>query len=97
MNNIIAQPLSFDNTNIRSIINEGKTYYSVIDVIGALIKDDSLIDQNPSSYWSKLKNRKLKDVLPIWQSMELIKSNGQFQLSDCSTREQMFEIDKNND
>jgi hypothetical protein len=92
MNNIISQPLSFDNENIRFIVKDGVTYYSVVDVITALIKDDSLINQNPSSYWNKLKNRQLKDVLPIWLSMELMKSNGQFQLSDCSTREQMFEI-----
>jgi len=92
MNNIIAQPLLFDNKNIRFAVKDGVTYYSVVDVITALIKDDSLIHQNPSSYWNKLKNRQLKDALPIWLSMELMKSNGQLQLSDCSTREQMFEI-----
>lgn len=92
MNNIISQPLSFDNTNIRSTIQDGVTYYSVIDVIGALIKDDSLINQSPSSYWSKLQNRKLNQFGPIWQKLKIEGIDGKKYQTDVSTREQMFEI-----
>ena len=87
MNNIISQPLSFDNSEIRRTIKDGVTYYSVVDVIGALIKDDSFINQNPSSYWYKLKKNQLKGSLPIWLRCDLIRSNGLSYPTDCSTRE----------
>ena len=87
MNNIIAQPLSFDNSDIRRTIKDGFTYYSVVDVIAAIRKEGC-----PSTYWSKLKNNQLKGSFPIWERLDVKRSNGLLYPTDCSTREQIFEI-----
>jgi len=87
MNNIISQPLSFDNSEIRRTINDGVTYYSVVDAIRALN-----VSEYPSKYWNQLKDRHLNQLSPIWRQLKLQSSDGKSYMTDASTREQLFEI-----
>ncbi len=87
MSNIISQPIYFDNTNIRRAIKDGVTYYSIVDAIGSIRKKGC-----PNTYWSKLKNNQLKDLFPIWEKLKTEGIDGKMYPTECSTREQIFEI-----
>ncbi len=86
MNNIISQPLSFDNNNIRFTIENGTTYYSVIDVVSTL--SDS---PQPSRYWVDLKNQ-YNQLFGKSEQLKLRSSDGKKYLTDCATRENLFFI-----
>lgn len=87
MNNIISQPLSFDNNNIRFAIENGITYYSVIDVVKALLENE----QRPSQYWNDLKNSS-NELYGKIVKLKLSGIDGKMYPSDCSTRENLFLI-----
>lgn len=88
MSNIISQPLSFDNNNIRFAIQDGITYYSVIDVIKAITNSPI-----PRNYWSDLKSRNEDFQLHAkCVRFKLEAEDGKFRDTDCASREKIFEI-----
>lgn len=88
MSNIISQPLSFDNNNIRFAIQDGITYYSVVDVIYAITGK-----QNPNRYWTDLKSRNEQfELYAKCVSLKLTGSDGKKYLTDCATREKLLDI-----
>lgn len=90
MNNIIAQPLLFDNKKIRRAIEDGITYYSVIDVIRSIESS-----KNPQVYWSSLKQRCLEGGIDLFTKCKKVKLpglDGKMYSSDCAIREKIFEI-----
>lgn len=66
---------------IRRTVHEGKTYYSVVDIIAVLTDSES-----PSVYWTKLKERE-NQLLTICQRLKFISQDGRLRLTDAVTQE----------
>lgn len=85
--NIITKLLSFSNKPIRSAIHEGKVYYSVVDILRSVLRDD----QDASNNWSLIK-RADKQFLSILQKLKLPGVDGKMYHTDCATEEGIFRI-----
>ena len=75
---------------IRTIESEGQTWYSVIDVIGAITNSS-----NPKSYWSTLRGRLNKEGSEVVTNCERLKlpaSDGKKYATDCATRETLLRL-----
>lgn len=82
--------INFENQDIRTIDNNGETWYSVIDVIGA-ITDSS----NPSAYWRKLRSRlsnEGSEVVTNCHKLKLEAADGKRYATDCATRETLLRL-----
>ena len=82
--------INFENSEIRTIESSGQTWYSVIDVIGAIT--DST---NPSAYWRKLRER-LSDegsqLVTNCHKLKLEAPDGKKRATDCATRETLLRL-----
>ena len=85
--NIITKLLSISNKPIRSAIHEGKVYYSVVDILRSVLRDD----QDASNIWSQTKIRD-SQVLTICQKLKLRGVDGKTYPTDCATEEGIFRI-----
>lgn len=91
MSNIIPRLFNFNNTNIRSEIHNGEEYWSIVDVVKALLEND----QRPSQYWNDLKNGHGFAEIQLYGktvSLKLSGSDGKKYLTDCATQENIFYI-----
>jgi len=82
--------INFENKEIRTIESDGQTWYSVIDVIGALT--DSV---NPSAYWRTLRRRlegEGSQVVTNCHKLKLAASDGKKRQTDCATRETLLRL-----
>ncbi len=82
----------FNEKQIRSVWDDeqGKWYFSVVDVIGVLT--DSI---NPNNYWKVLKNRLKKEgneLVTICNQLKLISSDGKYYKTDVGDIEQIFRL-----
>lgn len=84
--NIVSQPLSFDNNNIRFTTKDGLTYYSVIDVVSAIAEN-----YRPRKYWNDLKIQ-YKQLSGKIGQLKLIADDGKLRETDVATRENLFFI-----
>jgi DNA-damage-inducible protein D len=76
----------FEEKAIRSVESEGETYFSVVDVIGAL--SDSA---NPNVYWSALKKREAQ-LFTICKKLKMPSADGKYRLSDMANTEGIFRL-----
>jgi DNA-damage-inducible protein D len=76
----------FEEKAIRSVEFEGETYFSVVDVIGAL--SDSA---NPNVYWSALKKREAQ-LFTICKKLKMPSADGKYRLSDMANTEGIFRL-----
>jgi DNA-damage-inducible protein D len=81
----------FEGKNIRSVEQDGETWFSLIDIIEVL--SDS---PTPRKYWDKIK-RKLKEegateLSPIWRQLKLTATDGKERATDCSNTEGVLRI-----
>ena len=82
--------INFENQDIRTIETSGETWYSVIDVIGAIT--DST---NPSAYWRKLRSRlssEGSEVVTDCHKLKLEAADGKRYGTDCATRETLLRL-----
>ncbi|MEM6320828.1 MAG: Bro-N domain-containing protein [Bacteroidota bacterium] len=82
--------LNFGNYDIRTIDHAGQTWYSVIDIVGAIT--DST---NPSAYWRKLRSRlddEGSEVVTDCHKLKLEASDGKRYATDCATRETLLRL-----
>lgn len=85
--NIITKLLSFGNKPIRSAMHEGQVYWSVVDILRSVLRDD----QDASDIWTSIKSRDIHTPT-IYRSMKLPRSNGKMYHTDCATEEGIFRI-----
>jgi DNA-damage-inducible protein D len=81
-----SELILFEEKAIRSVEHEGETYFSVIDVIGAL--SDSA---NPNVYWSALKKREAQ-LFTICKKLKMPSADGKYRLSDMANTEGIFRL-----
>lgn len=86
-NNSIA---IFENKKIRRIWHKEKWWFSVVDVVGALV--DS---QDSRKYWNKLSQRLREEgseVVTFCHQLKLLAEDGKYRETDCSNTEGLFRI-----
>lgn len=83
--------INFQNSDIRTVDDNGEFWYSVIDVVGALTASS-----NPTVYWNTLKHRLKKEgatqVLTNCKRLKLEAADGKMRLTDCSNRENLLRL-----
>ena len=82
--------INFENKEIRTIESGGQTWYSVIDVIGAITEAN-----NPNRYWSDLKAKLKGEVFQPYENIVRLKlkaSDGKMRETDCATRETLLRL-----
>jgi hypothetical protein len=80
----------FQGKNIRRVWNEGKWYFSIVDVIAALT--DSA---RPRKYWSDLKVKLIEEGFELSEKIGQLKlpaEDGKLRETDCANTESMFRI-----
>ena len=80
----------FKGTKIRKTIHDGEWWFSVIDVVEALI--DSA---DAGAYWRKLKERLKEEgseVVTFCHGLKLLAPDGKMRETDCADTEGMFRI-----
>lgn len=81
----------FKGKQIRRTFQEGKWWFSVVDVI-AILTDSN----NPRDYWYKMKAREKEEseieLSTICRQLKLKSSDGKFYQTDCADTEGMFRI-----
>ena len=82
----------FQGKTIRRILQEGKIYLNVVDVIEVLTDSPA-----PAKYWFKVK-KKMKDTegvnqfSPIWRKLKFQASDSKFYIMDAADTEGLFRI-----
>ena len=76
----------FEENQIRRIWNDGKLYFSVIDVIGVLTESTS-----PTHYWSMLKKRD-PQLVTVCYKLKMPSLDGKSRLTDAATDEGLLRI-----
>ena len=88
MNNKLAL---FEEKEIRRTWEEGKWYFSVVDVVFALT--DS---KDPRDYWYRLKQRVSEEekieLSTICRRLKLVAADGKYRLTDCADTEGILRI-----
>lgn len=82
--------INFENSEIRTIEWDGQTWYSVVDVVGAITNST-----NPRSYWSTLRGRLSKEGSELVTNCERLKlpaADGKHYATDCATRETLLRL-----
>jgi len=80
----------FKGNKIRKILHDNEWWFSVIDVVDALI--DSM---DAGAYWRKLKqrlNQEGSEVVTFCHGLKLPASDGKMRLTDCANTEGIFRI-----
>lgn len=85
----LAQPLIFQQKEIRRIWYQKKWFFSILDVIEVLT--DSPI---PKTYWAKMKSRDpgLNQLFPIWEQLKLMAKDGKIRETDCADQQGILRI-----
>ena len=87
MNTSLLQIPQFNNKPIRSVIHEGKVYWSIVDII------ESIYGVGRGNYnWSKVKRNEFDQVLPFWQQLKLTAVDGKMYQTDCAIEEDIYRI-----
>ena len=81
----------FQDAKIRRVWHDGKWFFSVVDVIGALTESPK-----PSLYWRVLKNRLRKEgsdqTVTNCNAFKFEASDGKMRLTDCADTETLFRL-----
>lgn len=81
----------FEEKEIRRTWEEGKWYFSVVDVVFALT--DS---KDPRDYWYRLKQRVKEEekieLSTICRRLKLVAADGKYRLTDCADTEGILRI-----
>ena len=78
--------------HIRSVLHDGRLFFSVVDVVGLLTESVS-----PGAYWRKLKQRLLEDegaaqTVTNCHALKLPAADGKQRLTDCADTETLLRI-----
>ena len=81
----------FEGKRIRKILHAGEWWFSIIDVIEALVGGD-----RPRKYWNDLKKKLLTEgyveVSEKIGQLKMKSPDGKMRLTDCANTETMFRI-----
>src|SRR6266446_1912223 len=81
----------FEGRQIRKVLHVGEWWFSIIDVIGALVGGD-----RPRKYWSDLKKKLLQEgydqVSEKIGQLKMQSTDGKFYTTDCASTETLFRI-----
>ncbi len=79
----------FQGKNIRRIWHNNEWYFSVVDVVAALVDSPT-----PRQYWGKVKDREFDqlELSPIWVHLKLKSADGKQYETDCANTKSMFRI-----
>lgn len=83
------QIIPFENKSIRSVWHDEQLYFSINDIIRALVETD-----NPRQYWTKIKKNLLKEsqLQPFWLQLKLTSIDNKNYKTDCANTEGVFRI-----
>ncbi len=87
MNTSLLQIPQFNNKSIRHILHEGKVYYSLVDIMRAILDEY----QDPSDYLTTLK-RNDNQIPANCRKLKLPGVDGKLYPTDCSTEEGVYRI-----
>jgi len=82
--------LNFDNYDIRTTEYSGQTWYSVVDVMGAMSNSS-----NPGAYWRNLKKRLAAEgnqSVSNCYGLKLEAADGKYYKTDCADRETVLRL-----
>lgn len=82
--------LNFEQFNIRTISHETETWYSVVDIVGALSQS-----ADPGRYWRNLKmrlNEEGSQVVSNCDGLKLEAADGKMRTTDCANRETILRL-----
>jgi len=82
--------VNFENYNIRTTEYEGQTWYSVVDVMGAMSNSS-----NPGAYWRNLKKRLAAEgnqSVSDCYGLKLEAADGKYYKTDCANRETILRL-----
>jgi hypothetical protein len=81
----------FEGKRIRKILHEGEWWFSIIDVIEALVGGD-----RPRKYWNDLKKKLLQEGYEQLSEkigqLKMLSTDGKFYATDCANTETMFRL-----
>jgi DNA-damage-inducible protein D len=81
----------FEGRQIRKVLHVGEWWFSIIDVIGALVGGD-----RPRKYWSDLKKKVLQEGYDQLSEkigqLKMQSTDGKFYATDCANTETLFRI-----
>jgi DNA-damage-inducible protein D len=81
----------FEGKRIRKILHEGEWWFSIIDVIEALVGGD-----RPRKYWNDLKKKLLQEGYEQLSEkigqLKILSTDGKFYATDCANTETMFRL-----
>lgn len=81
----------FRQKQIRRIIYQNQWWFSIVDIISALVSDD-----RPRKYWNDLKKKLTEEgydeVSEKIGQLKLKASDGKYYLTDCANTETLFRI-----
>jgi len=82
--------INFEDKSIRTLESDGQTWYSVVDVVAALVGS-----KDPGAYWRQLK-KKLKDegneTVNNFHTFKMEAADGKMRKTDCLTRESILRL-----
>ena len=78
--------MNFEDTPIRKILHNEEWYFSIIDIIAALIESN-----NHQTYWYVLKKRE-PQLLTICKKFKFMATDGKMRPTDCANTEGVFRI-----
>jgi DNA-damage-inducible protein D len=78
--------INFEQTPIRKILHNDEWYFSIIDIIAALIESN-----NHQTYWYVLKKRE-PQLLTICKKFKFQATDGKMRPTDCANTEGVFRI-----
>lgn len=83
----------FENSKIRRKEYNGEWYYSVVDIIAILTRQN--VYQKARKYWNKLRqrlNEEGSEVVTNCHQLKMIAQDGKKRETDCGNRETIFRI-----
>jgi DNA-damage-inducible protein D len=78
--------INFEHTPIRKTLHDEAWYFSIIDIIAALIESS-----NHQTYWYVLKKRE-PQLLTICKKFKFLATDGKMRPTDCANTEGVFRI-----
>jgi DNA-damage-inducible protein D len=84
--NMTNELINFEHTPIRKILHNEEWYFSIIDIIAALIESS-----NHQTYWYVLKKRE-PQLLTICKKFKFLAPDGKMRPTDCANTEGVFRI-----
>jgi DNA-damage-inducible protein D len=84
--NMANELINFEHTPIRKTLHDEEWYFSIIDIIAALIESS-----NHQTYWYVLKKRE-PQLLTICKKFKFLATDGKMRPTDCANTEGVFRI-----